>query len=126
MHAADLTAGTRDVERRIEGADPVPLGDDLLLIPVPGHTRGSVALLFRRVLFTGDHLMGSEDGARLYASRSVCWYSWPEQVRSMERLLDFEFEWVLPGHGARYRAASPASMRQEVERVVRAMKAGLG
>ena len=124
MHAADVTADTRDVERRIDGADPVRLGDDLLLIPVPGHTRGSVALLFReRVLFTGDHLMGTEDGARLYASRGVCWYSWPEQVRSMERLLDFDFEWVLPGHGARYRAASPASMRQEIERVVRAMKA---
>jgi glyoxylase-like metal-dependent hydrolase (beta-lactamase superfamily II)/ferredoxin len=124
MHAADVTADTRGVERPIEGWDPVPLGDDLLLIPVPGHTRGSVALLFReRVLFTGDHLMGTEDGARLYASRSVCWFSWPEQVRSMERLLDFHFEWVLPGHGARYRAASPSSMRREIERVVRAMKA---
>ena len=42
-----------------------------------------------RFLFTGDHLMGSEDGAPLYASRGVCWYSWPEQIRSMERLLDF-------------------------------------
>jgi glyoxylase-like metal-dependent hydrolase (beta-lactamase superfamily II)/ferredoxin len=124
MHAEDVAADTRDVERRIEGTDPVALADDLLLIPVPGHTRGSVALLFRnRVLFTGDHLMGTEDGARLYASRSVCWYSWPEQVRSMERLLEFEFEWVLPGHGARFRAPSPAAMRQEIERVVRAMKA---
>ena len=124
MHAADVAADTRDVERRIEGTEPVRLGDDLLVIPVPGHTRGSVALLFRdRVLFTGDHLMGTEDGARLYASRSVCWYSWPEQVRSMDRLLEFDFEWVLPGHGARFRAASPAAMRREIERVRRSMKA---
>ena len=123
MHAGDVTADTRDVERRIEGEEPVRLAPDLLLIPVPGHTRGSVALLFREhVLFTGDHLMGSEDGGRLHASRGVCWYSWPEQVRSMERLLDFDFEWVLPGHGGRYRARSAPAMRREIERVVRSMR----
>ena len=123
MHAGDLTAETREVERRIEGTDPVALADDLLVIPVPGHTRGSAALLYRnRVLFTGDHLMGTEDGARLYASRGVCWYSWPEQVRSMERLLDFDFEWVLPGHGGRFRADSPAAMKRELERVIARMR----
>ena len=123
LHADDVTAGTAGVERRIEGRDPVALAGDLVVIPVPGHTRGSAALLFRnRVLFTGDHLMGAEDGRRLYASRGVCWYSWPEQVRSMERLLDFSFEWVLPGHGGRFRADSPAAMRAEIERVLARMR----
>lgn len=123
LHAGDVTAGTADVERKIEGRDPVRLADDLTVIPAPGHTRGSAVLLYRdRFLFTGDHLMGTEDGRRLHASRGVCWYSWPEQVRSMERLLDFEFEWVLPGHGGRYRAESPAAMRREVERVIAAMR----
>jgi glyoxylase-like metal-dependent hydrolase (beta-lactamase superfamily II)/ferredoxin len=124
LHAADVTAGTADVERQIQGREPHRLDDDLIVIPVPGHTRGSAALLYRnRFLFTGDHLMGSEDGRRLHASRGVCWYSWPEQIRSMERLLDFDFEWVLPGHGGRYRAESPAAMRREVERVIATMKA---
>jgi glyoxylase-like metal-dependent hydrolase (beta-lactamase superfamily II) len=41
----------------------------------------------------------------------------------MERLLDYEFEWVLPGHGGRYRAESPAAMRREVERVLARMRA---
>ena len=123
LHADDVTAGTADVERQLEGRDPVRLADDLTVIPAPGHTRGSAVLLYRnRFLFTGDHLMGTEDGRQLYASRTVCWYSWPEQVRSMERLLDFEFEWVLPGHGSHYQAESPAAMRREIERVLARMR----
>jgi glyoxylase-like metal-dependent hydrolase (beta-lactamase superfamily II) len=106
------------------GDDPIDLAPDLTLIPVPGHTRGSAALLYaRRYLFTGDHLWGSEDEpGRLAASRSVCWYSWAEQTRSMERLLDFRFEWVLPGHGRRHHADSPAAMRRELERLIAWMK----
>jgi glyoxylase-like metal-dependent hydrolase (beta-lactamase superfamily II)/ferredoxin len=111
------------VERVLEGRGPVDLAPDLLAIPVPGHTRGSTALLYReKFLFTGDHLWWSETRGRLHASRSVCWYSWPEQTRSMERLLDYRFEWVLPGHGRRYQAASAAAMRAELEELVSAMR----
>jgi glyoxylase-like metal-dependent hydrolase (beta-lactamase superfamily II) len=81
------------------------------VIPVPGHTAGSAALLFRdQFLFTGDHLWWSEAYGRLHASRGVCWYSWPEQVASVRRLLDFRFSWVLPGHGRRYEAPSAEAM----------------
>jgi glyoxylase-like metal-dependent hydrolase (beta-lactamase superfamily II)/ferredoxin len=125
LHERDVTGGTRGVERKLAGPDPISLAPDLVAIPVPGHTPGSAVLLYRETfLFTGDHLMGDEDDGRLYASRGVCWYSWPEQVRSMERLLDFRFEWVLPGHGGQYQAASAAAMRKELERVVAEMKAG--
>lgn len=113
LGAAD--AGSIEVERPIDGHEPVALSDDLLAIPVPGHTRGSVALLYaEKFLFTGDHLWGSEDGARLEASRQVCWHSWKEQVKSLERLLEFDFEWVLPGHGGRFRS-SPAGTRAALE-----------
>jgi glyoxylase-like metal-dependent hydrolase (beta-lactamase superfamily II)/ferredoxin len=124
LHERDVTSGTRGIERRLEGDAPVALAPDLVAIPVPGHTAGSAVLLYRETfLFTGDHLMGSEDEGRLHASRGVCWYSWPEQIRSMERLLDFRFEWVLPGHGGRYRAPSPAAMKGEIERVIAEMRA---
>jgi glyoxylase-like metal-dependent hydrolase (beta-lactamase superfamily II)/ferredoxin len=123
LHEGDIAADTQKVECRIAGDEPVPLSDDLLVIPVPGHTRGSAALLYRDTfLFTGDHLMGSEDGTRLVASRSVCWHSWPEQLRSLERLLDFRFEWVLPGHGGRFRAPSAAAMRAELERLLQRLR----
>jgi glyoxylase-like metal-dependent hydrolase (beta-lactamase superfamily II)/ferredoxin len=123
LHERDVTGGTRSVERKLAGDEPIPLAEDLLAIPVPGHTAGSAVLLYRETfLFTGDHLMASEDDGRLYGSREVCWYSWPDQIRSMERLLDFRFEWVLPGHGGRYRASSASAMRTEMERVVSEMK----
>src|SRR5580658_7829688 len=122
LHAADLGTATRDVELRIEGADPVSLAPDLLAIPVPGHTRGSLALLYRgRFLFTGDHLWGNSDGSGLDASSEVCWYSWSEQTRSMERLLAYDFEWVLPGHGPRFHAPA-ARMRAALEELVLRMK----
>ncbi|MEW5852005.1 MAG: MBL fold metallo-hydrolase [Myxococcota bacterium] len=122
LHRADVHPGTRDVERQLEGTDPVALDDDLLAIPVPGHTRGSTALLYRNTyLFTGDHLWWDDDENELHASRSVCWYSWAEQTRSMERLLDNRFEWVLPGHGRRHHA--PASeMKAALERLVARMR----
>lgn len=116
LHEGDITRGTADVEWRLSGEGPVPLGEGLTVIPVPGHTRGSVALLADETyLFTGDHLWGNEDGSALSASRSVCWFSWSHQRRSLERLLDLRFEWVLPGHGHRFRARSAAHMRKELE-----------
>jgi glyoxylase-like metal-dependent hydrolase (beta-lactamase superfamily II)/ferredoxin len=119
LHAGDVTRGTRGVERVIEGEAPVALDGDPTVIPTPGHTPGSACLLYAdRVLFTGDHLMGREDGGGLHASRSVCWWSWPEQVRSVERLLAYRFEHALPGHGGRYRARSPELMRAELQRVL--------
>jgi glyoxylase-like metal-dependent hydrolase (beta-lactamase superfamily II)/ferredoxin len=88
------------VEVQPTGIDPVQLADDLVMIPTPGHTRGHSVFLYRDTfLFTGDHLAWSETRGHLYAFRSACWYSWSEQIRSMKRLLDYRFEWVLPGHG---------------------------
>ena len=122
MHAADV--GRLPIERRITGTDPVALDDELTVIPVPGHTRGSIALLYReRFLFTGDHLWWDEDDHRLDMGQGVCWYSWSEQLRSLERLRGLRFQWVLPGHGQRFRADSPQAMRaaleETIERLVR-------
>jgi glyoxylase-like metal-dependent hydrolase (beta-lactamase superfamily II)/ferredoxin len=122
LGSADVGPETRAIERLIEGDEPVALASDLLVIPVPGHTRGSLALLYQgKFLFTGDHLWGSDDGERLEASRNVCWYSWTKQTRSMERLLDFDFEWVLPGHGRRLQG-SPQVMRQRLGELLTRMR----
>jgi glyoxylase-like metal-dependent hydrolase (beta-lactamase superfamily II)/ferredoxin len=104
MHADD-GARRLGVEHVISGEEPVQLDDDLLVIPTPGHTRGHVVFLYRnKFLFTGDHLAWSPTRQTLTAFRSVAWYSWPEQTRSMAKLLSYEFEWVLPGHGDIHRA----------------------
>jgi glyoxylase-like metal-dependent hydrolase (beta-lactamase superfamily II) len=120
MHRDD---GIRGLERYVEGGEPTPLADDLLAIPVPGHTRGSCALLYRnRFLFTGDHLWWEPSLGRLHASRSVNWWRWEAQVRSLEKLLAFDFEWVLPGHGAPWRAGSPGEMKDMLRRTLDAVR----
>jgi glyoxylase-like metal-dependent hydrolase (beta-lactamase superfamily II)/ferredoxin len=115
MHADD--AGF-EVERRIDGREAVRLDGDLTIIPTPGHTAGHLALLHRdKFLFTGDHLWWDPEAGRLHASRRYCWHSWSEQRRSMEKLLGWSFEWILPGHGARHRAPA-AELRREVEALI--------
>jgi glyoxylase-like metal-dependent hydrolase (beta-lactamase superfamily II)/ferredoxin len=122
LHARDVGPGTRGVERVLEGDDPVPLAEGVTAIPVPGHTAGSAALLVDDTyLFTGDHLWGDAAG-RLGASRSVCWHDWGRQIASMERLADFRFEWVLPGHGRPWRAPTADDARREVLALARAMR----
>ena len=102
----------------IDGVDPVRLADDLVVVPVPGHTRGSCALIYRDTFaFTGDHVWATDEQDGLEAGADVCWYSWPEQLASMARLAEHRFEWVLPGHGRRFHAASPAAMRAELLRL---------
>lgn len=99
MHRDD-DAAKYGIEHIIEGEPVVKLDDELTVIPVAGHTRGSMVLLYKnKYLFTGDHLAWSPVRKTLTAFRGVCWYSWAEQTRTMAKLLDYQFEWVLPGHG---------------------------
>ena len=128
LHRADVGGDTRTVERQISGDGAVPLADDLVVIPVPGHTRGSAALWYRApggetFLFSGDHLWASGDGEGLSASRGVCWYSWSKQTDSVERLLAHDFTWVLPGHGRRFHTDTDEEMRGALRSLVARMRA---
>lgn len=117
MHGDD-NAARYGVERVVEGVEAARLDRDLLVIPTPGHTRGHAVLLYRdKYLFTGDHLAWSPTRGTLTAFRSACWYSWTVQTRSMRRLLEYKFEWVLPGHG-RIHHATAQEMHTELERCV--------
>ncbi|HTI52057.1 MAG TPA: hypothetical protein VL475_13930, partial [Planctomycetaceae bacterium] len=97
------------------------LAPGFMAIPTPGHTAGHCALLYvDRFLFTGDHLWWNRQHHRLGASQAYCWDSWPKQTRSMARLLDYRFEWVLPGHGQRVLLPCDemhVQLRQLVERM---------
>jgi glyoxylase-like metal-dependent hydrolase (beta-lactamase superfamily II) len=99
MHADD-GAQRIGAEHLLEGQKEIALDAELIAIPTPGHTRGHVVFLYRnKFLFTGDHLAWSPDRKTLTAFRSVAWYSWTKQTESMAKLLNYDFEWVLPGHG---------------------------
>lgn len=118
LHREDVRSHTAMVERKPEGKGIVEIEPGLLMIPTPGHTRGHSVFLWRETfLFTGDHLAWSESRGHLYAFRNACWYSWPQQIESMRRLLGFRFEWVLPGHGRPIHLPADA-MRASLERCV--------
>lgn len=118
LHKDEINAGTRDVEIQLTGFEPMELATDLLIIPVPGHTKGHTVLLYKnKFLFSGDHLAWSADRNHLIAFRNACWYSWPELLKSMRRLAEYEFEWVLPGHGRRFHA-DQETMRQQMQQCV--------
>jgi glyoxylase-like metal-dependent hydrolase (beta-lactamase superfamily II)/ferredoxin len=114
IHRADVGGDTRACERIVDG--DVELAPDLRVIHVPGHTRGSIALLHGDALFTGDHLWATDDQTGLEASREFCWYSWSEQRASIARLAEYSFRHVLPGHGRRFTAPDAEAMRAAVLR----------
>ncbi|PKL74912.1 MAG: MBL fold metallo-hydrolase, partial [Candidatus Melainabacteria bacterium HGW-Melainabacteria-1] len=110
-----------DAEHFLKGTAPLPWGDDFLIIPTPGHTRGHCVLLYKNALFSGDHLWWSRGLKRLAAGRSVCWYSWNAQTASMAQLLDYSFDWLLPGHGA-WKQLPVEQMRKELQKLINWME----
>ena len=122
IHEADAS-GAPFATHRLRGLDPVTLWPDLTAIPLPGHTRGSVAYLLRsRFLFSGDSLYWSRARQDLSAFRDACWYSWQEQTESLDRLAAHRFEWVLAGHGDRHRAPAE-EMARRLRELVQRMRA---
>ncbi len=113
--ATDILHGSGDHEIR----------PGLIAIPLPGHTRGSVAYLLDGChLFSGDSLAWdpAADGAGgdLTAFRRACWYSWAAQTVSLARLADgHRFSWVLAGHGGRHHGDADDMHRRLVALVAR-------
>ena len=122
LHKEEINSDTRDVEIQLSGEQPFELSPELLIITVPGHTKGHTVLLYKnKFLFTGDHLAWSIRLNQLIAFRNFCWYSWDELQKSMPKLTNYSFEWVLPGHGRRYHADAK-TMQQELMKCLAWMK----
>ncbi len=99
----------------IEGADPVPIRPGVVMIPVPGHTRGSVVYLVDdRDLFSGDSLAWDGDAGDLEAFADACWYSWTVQQKSLGRLAGHPFEQVFAGHGSWSPRRTTTEMRERL------------
>ncbi len=116
IHRADAEA-MPDAEWVINGADDAELSPGFVAVPVPGHTAGSMALLYReKFLFTGDHLWWNPQSRSLGAPTRLVWRK-RVLVDSIQKLLDYRFEWVLAGHGDRVRL-SVEEMREHVRALV--------
>ena len=117
IHRAELFSQP-GAEIVIDGNEPREIAPGFVAIPTPGHTAGHMVLLYdSRYLFTGDHLWWLRDARQLDASEDYNWHSWDQQRQSLRRLLDYSFEWVLPGHGNRVHLPA-AEMRRELRELV--------
>ena len=124
IHRADAETASI-AERVIDGEETVRVGSEFHIIPVPGHTTGSMALLYReRFLFTGDHLWWDSHAQSLEASTRLVWRKWT-MIDSLRKLLDYRFEWVLAGHGDRVHLCS-ADMRRHLLALVERREKGRG
>ena len=81
------------------GPDPVlPSDGDQIgpfsVIGTPGHSADSVCLLYQRVLFTGDTVLGQGSVFVSPGEGSLAAY-----LDSLERLVELDVEAICPGHG---------------------------
>ncbi len=123
IHRDELSAEPES-EIVLDGYDPIPFACEFLIFPTPGHTKGHCVLLYKnRYLFTGDTLYWDRERERLDVfSPRYCWYSWEEQTKSMAKMTDLTFQWVLPGHGQRAQV-SPDQAGQQLLAIVERMQA---
>lgn len=105
LHADEVVPDTEGVEVKLSGAGPWQLPDgseDVELIFTPGHTSAHVCLYYKpdKAIFTGDHLSaGYTPDEDLYVFTDFNWFSVPQQLDSVHKLLDYDWLHVLPGHG---------------------------
>ena len=81
--------------------------DDLQVIHVPGHTPGSICLLYNnKVLVAGDCVIGKSTGFPAPGPDAlnppVKMYSrdYAQALESLHKLLVYDFDAILPSHGA--------------------------
>ncbi|WP_338692643.1 hypothetical protein V2W30_00425 [Streptomyces sp. Q6] len=85
-------------------------------IPTPRHTEGHVTYLTEDgTLLTGDSPGWDPCRHDLSAEPSVCWYSGPTQVRSLQRLDSFDFTRVVPTHGTVGPTLEPGDVRRRLQ-----------
>lgn len=123
IHEDDYNSNKHSYAKTWGGSKKIQYNNDMQIIPVPGHTKGSVVFLYKdKYLFTGDHLCWSQALGQLIAFKNACWYDFEVQTKSMETLLDYNFTFILPGHGTPYQAESVDEMKRELEKCVKWMK----
>ena len=108
IHKTELCNSILEAEILYEVSHPGVIDqslDDLTIIPTPGHTEGHLCFLYKnKFLFSGDHIAYSKQRNQIRAFENHCWYSWDKTLESVEKLITYNFEWILPGHGRRIKS----------------------
>jgi glyoxylase-like metal-dependent hydrolase (beta-lactamase superfamily II) len=130
-HEAEFGGGASVAEAlgaRLAGEHFAPVevaGDDLEVIPLPGHTPGATAYLWHGALFPGDSLMLRGDdwvGALLESSDRDAY------VASLERLREVDFDLLVPWatrlDGPFAVATDRADARRRLDAIIARVRAG--
>ncbi|MBE9500052.1 ferredoxin [Streptomyces sp. GKU 257-1] len=117
IHEGDLDAAP-DADRVLRGRAPTEIGEGVVAVPLPGHTRGSVLYLAdERYCFSGDSFYWARTLEDLEVAQSVTWYSIEELAASLASVAgEVRFTWLLPGHGGRKRLP-PEEMGRRLRRL---------
>ncbi len=97
IHEGDAEALGDIIDHRLKDGEVIPLLGGIRVIHVPGHTPGSICLLYGDILIAGDVLIGGR--RRLKPPASIYCDDHEEALRSLERLRDVEFEAIYVSHG---------------------------
>ncbi|MCL4503989.1 MAG: MBL fold metallo-hydrolase [Deltaproteobacteria bacterium] len=95
-------AGRLDQVVMLRGGERLQAGRHLLeVIPTPGHTRGDICLYERqnRILFSGDLVFPSTPTENILADADKQLGSLEQIAESLGRLVPYEVDFLLPGHG---------------------------
>lgn len=84
----------------LDGENVYPISQfknkQIKVIKVPGHTKGSLAFLYKKILFSGDTIFDKEGKI---IGRTDLSESLPEKMEeNIKKLLKLDFEIICPGH----------------------------
>ncbi|MBE3556199.1 MAG: MBL fold metallo-hydrolase [Firmicutes bacterium] len=99
MHPADAQSTALSVELPVEGGEE--LLPDLFVLAMPGHTPGSIGVLFSKgagALFVGDALITTAKG-RVALPPAIYSDDLKQAERTAEALLALAFDALCPAHG---------------------------
>ena len=104
FHEDDFNEEINQADITLKGSEVYTLDEDIKIIPQSGHTKGHTVLLYKdHYLFSGDHLAYSSQKKALVAFKNYCWYDWNTQLDSLEELLNYDFSYILAGHGESFK-----------------------
>jgi len=73
--------------------------DTIVIIPVPGHTMGSVAFLWKNILFAGDAFNQKKN--KITTSPSIFSENNKMNIQSLYKLLNYQFDIAVTGHSGK-------------------------
>ncbi len=111
-----LMGGHVPVDLRLEDGDIIPFGTEVRVVHLPGHTAGSIALHLpaKRVIIVGDALQYKFSRKLTPPSHRVTQDS-EEALRSLEKLLDLNFDIICFSHFPPMRKNARAALRTMIQ-----------